>query len=147
MSNLSHIGSLGLLPSYSVFNDFDSIFESIMGDRKIGSKSLILNPRVNIEETSSGYNIHLAAPGLSRSDFRIHADSGYIKISVDKKEEKDEKKLFVTREYNYNSFSRSWKLPTSVNTDSISARYESGILTVFIPVSSKRDTKLEIKVE
>jgi len=146
MSNLASLGSLGILPTYRVFDDFDTLFDAFLGDRK-SVRPLSATPRVNVEETPGGYNIHMAAPGLSRSDFKIHTDGGYLTVSVDQKAEKEEKSTFLSREFSYESFSRSWKLPTNANAEGIGARYEAGVLTVSVPTSSKRSSRVEIKVE
>jgi len=147
MSNLATISNFGLLPTYRVFDEFDSLLDSFLGDRRSGSRSLVSTPRVNVEGTAGGYDIHMAAPGLSRGDFKIQADGGYITISVDRKEEQEEKSNFLTREYSYSSFARSWKLPTGTSSEGITARYDAGVLTVSVPTASKKSTKFEIKVE
>lgn len=147
MSNLATISNFGLLPTYRVFDEFDSLFDSFLGDRRSGSRSQVSTPRVNVEETAGGYDIHMAAPGLSREDFKIQADGGYITISVDRKEEKEERATFLTREYSYSSFARSWKLPTGTNSEGITARYDAGVLTVSVPMASKKSSKVEIRVD
>lgn len=147
MSNLLTLSNLNFLPTYCAFDEFDSLFNSLLSNRRSGSRLLSLSPCVNVEETSSGYNIFMAAPGLSRDDFKIQVDAGCLKISVDQKPGEKEKEKWITREYSYASFSRSWKLPANVDTSSIGARYEAGILSVHVPVSNKKSTNLEIKVQ
>jgi HSP20 family protein len=144
MSNLAAISNFGLLPNYRVFDEFDSLFDSFLGERRSGSRSLVTTPRANVEETGGGYDIHVAAPGLSREDFKIHADGGYITISADHKEEKAS---FLSREYSYSSFARSWKLPTGTSSEGITARYDAGVLTVSVPTASKKSSKVEIRVD
>jgi len=147
MSNLANLGTFGLVPASRFFDDFDSIFDTLIGDRRRGASTLALTPRVNVEETANGYAIHMAAPGLSRDEFKIHSDNGYLTISVDAESETKEKTSYLSREYSYSSFSRSWKLPTGANSDGISARYDAGILTVTVPMSAKRSSKVEIRVD
>lgn len=147
MSNLATLSTFGYTPSTRFFDEFDAIFDTFLGDRRSGGRAIVQTPRVNIEETTTGYTIHMAAPGLSRDDFKIHADSGYLTISVEGSADTKEKTSYVTREYSYSSFSRSWKLPSSVNTDGISARYDAGVLSVTVPTSSKKSSKVEIKVD
>jgi HSP20 family protein len=102
---------------------------------------------VNIEETSSGYDIHMAAPGLSRGDFKIHTDSGYLTISAEANEKSEEGVKRITQEYTYTTFSRSWKLPSNANSEAIAARYDAGVLTVSIPIATKKSSRVEIKVD
>lgn len=148
MSNLVTLSSYGLLPAFYSLLEDDSIFDGFFGDRRRSTKNLTHTPhtpRVNIEETSSGYDIHMAAPGLSREDFKIHIDSGYLTVSAEAKDESEGK--WLTREFSYTTFSRSWKLPANVNSEGISARYDAGILTVSVPTTSKKQSKVEIKVD
>jgi len=91
-------------------------------------------PAVNVTEKNSHYLITLAAPGLTKDEFDISMDGNMMTISAEKEESKEEKEDKVTRkEYNYNSFSRSFTLPEDVKEDGIEAAYENGILSVRLP--------------
>jgi len=88
---------------------------------------------VNISETEKAFRIELAAPGLTKSDFKINVDKKIITISAEKKEESvSEEKLFSKREFNYTSFSRSFALPETVDHSNIDAVYEDGVLVVTV---------------
>ena len=90
-------------------------------------------PAVNIKEMDKSYEVELAAPGLSKQDFKITAEEGVLTISSEKHEEKElEEKEYTRREFEYNSFSRSFTLPQNVNEEDIKATYEHGILRLTI---------------
>jgi HSP20 family protein len=95
-------------------------------------------PSVNILEDQDGFKIEVAAPGLNKSDFKIEVNQGILKISSEKQEEREsgEESRYSRREFSYQSFSRSFNLPGTVESDKIEAKYENGILSVSIP---KRD--------
>lgn len=95
-------------------------------------------PSVNILEDQDGFKIEVAAPGLNKSDFKIEVNQGILKISSEKQEEREsgEEGRYSRREFSYQSFSRSFNLPGTVESDKIEAKYENGILSVSIP---KRD--------
>lgn len=91
-------------------------------------------PSVNIKEVDTAYNIEMAVPGFKKEDFKISLDRNVLTISSEKKEEKEDKnEKFTRREYNYQSFSRSFTLPENSNAENISAEYKDGILKVSIP--------------
>lgn len=91
-------------------------------------------PPVNVSETEKEFKLELAAPGLTRKDFKVEADNGTLTISSEKEEEKkEEKKNYKRREYSYSGFSRSFTLPENVLADKIDAKYEDGILRLMIP--------------
>lgn len=90
-------------------------------------------PAVNVKETDKDFEIEVAAPGLSKKDFRIAVDNGVLTISSEKKEEKEQKEKDYTRkEFSYSSFSRSLTLPENVNEDDVKANYEDGLLKLNI---------------
>lgn len=97
-------------------------------------KGMFSVPAVNIEETEKEYQVSLAAPGMSKDDFKIDVNGNMLTISAEKEETTEEKeKPFTRREYNYSSFSRSFTLPDEVNRESIVARYENGVLKLLLP--------------
>lgn len=129
----------------SDFFDNDKFFRNHFFERTI-DQSL---PAVNIKESANQYNIEFAAPGFSKSDFKINIEENILTISAEKKQEKKETKDHYTRkEFSFNSFSRSFTLPNTVNTDKVEAKYDDGILKLNInkKEQSKSSPKKEIKV-
>ncbi len=108
-------------------------------------------PSVNIKEGEENYEVEMAAPGLQKKDFRIDLANDVLTISSEKKVENETKKgqQFTRREFSYQSFSRSFTLPNTVDSEKISATYENGILRVLIPKKEEAKTKpartIEIK--
>jgi HSP20 family protein len=71
---------------------------------------------------------------MTKDDFNIDIDEGMLTISSQKEEDTTrQEENFTRREYNYSSFSRSFRLPESVNADEIKARYEEGVLKINVP--------------
>jgi len=135
-----------VLPSLmSDFFDTDKFFGNRWFDKEI-ERSL---PAVNIKETEKDFSIEFAAPGFNKTDFKINIETSVLTISAEKKEEKNEENSrFTRKEFAYNSFSRSFTLPQSVNTEHIDAKYTDGILKLQIPKKeeTKSSAKKEIKV-
>jgi HSP20 family protein len=100
-------------------------------------------PSVNIKEDVNGFDVELAAPGFDKGDFIIDLDKDTLTISTDKQVENETKEgqRFTRREFSYQSFSRSFTLPTIVDGDKIAARYENGILRVSIPKKEEAKPK------
>lgn len=92
------------------------------------------SPAVNISENKEGYSLEVAAPGLKKEDFKVDIDNNTLTISSEIKSEKEEKdERYTRREFSYSSFKRSFYLPETVSNDKISAKYENGVLNIFIP--------------
>jgi HSP20 family protein len=86
-------------------------------------------PSVNIRETEKEFFVELAAPGLTKKDFKVAIENGMLTISAEKKFEKEEKeKEFTRKEFSFTNFSRTFMLPENINEDKIEAHYEDGIL-------------------
>ena len=91
-------------------------------------------PAVNISEGKNEYRIDVAAPGLSKEDFKVSLDNDILTISSEKeaKSETSEEDV-LRREFSYSSFSRCFNLPDSVDASKIKASHKDGILNVVIP--------------
>jgi HSP20 family protein len=106
-------------------------------------------PAVNITENGKAFHIELAAPGFNKGDFKVNIEENILTITAEKEEEKkEENERFTRKEFSFNSFSRSFTLPNTVNADQVDAKYTDGILKLSIPkkVEAKELPKKEIKV-
>jgi HSP20 family protein len=106
-------------------------------------------PATNIIENKDSFVLDLAVPGVKKDDFKVNLDNKFLNISLERKNEKsDEKTNYTRREFSYNSFSRSFSLPDSVDAEKIKAEYIDGILSITLP--KKDEAKLisnkEIKI-
>lgn len=106
-------------------------------------------PSVNVKETEKGYEIELAAPGLSKKDFEVSIHDHVLTISSEKKDEKEEKnKNYTRKEFSYSSFSRAFALPENVSEDNVDAQYQDGILklslTKKMTVQDKNKKAIEV---
>lgn len=99
-------------------------------------------PAINVTEGKKAFKLEVGAPGFKKDDFKIEVNNGYLTISGEHKNEKEDKEDKVTRrEFSYSTFARSFTLPENVKSDDISAKYEDGILLITLPKS-----KVEEKV-
>jgi HSP20 family protein len=116
---------------------FDHFFENDLYDwsnRHFSTTETTL-PMVNIRESHDEFEVELAAPGFVKADFNIELNRDILTISSEKKvvNETREGQQFARREFSYQSFSRSFTLPNTVDNEKIKAKYENGILKVVIP--------------
>jgi HSP20 family protein len=116
---------------------FDRFFDNELFDwsnRNFSNTNTTL-PSVNIKESTEGFEVELAAPGLEKNDFRIELNHDTLTISSEKQVENEtnDGQHFTKREFSYQSFSRSFTLPNTVESEKIAAKYENGILKVSIP--------------
>lgn len=132
----------------SMFNRF---FENDLFDwtsRNFSNTNTTL-PSVNIKEDENGFEVDMAAPGFEKKDFRIELINNLLTISSEKKVETETKEgqQFTRQEFSYQSFTRSFTLPNTVEGEKIQAKYENGILKVAIPKKEEAKPKPVKQIE
>lgn len=100
-------------------------------------------PSVNIKESTEDFEVEVAAPGFDKNDFNIELNHDLLKISSEKKLESETQgnQQFTKREFSYQSFSRSFTLPNTADSEKIEAKYENGILRIVIPKKEEAKPK------
>lgn len=138
----------------SIFNDF---FEN-----EWLAKTGVTAPAINVIENDKDYKVEMAAPGMTKDDFKVNVDeNNNLTICMEKKEEKKEEKKdkkkeekkdkkYLRREFSYSKFQQTILLPENVEKDKISAKVEHGILSIEIPKvkeEEKQKTSKAIEVK
>lgn len=93
-------------------------------------------PSVNIRETNDNFIVEMAAPGMTKEDFKIELDGNLLTISSEKEDRNEMKdgEKYTRQEFSYQSFQRSFQLPKDVvDSDKIQAKYENGVLNLVVP--------------
>ena len=125
-----------------------SIFDDFFGDEFMGVpvSRQFATPAVNIIENDKQYDIQIAAPGMTKDDFKISInDNNELVINLEKKqkEEKkdDDKRTWLRREFSYASYSQSFVLPEDVKEENINAKMENGVLNIVLPKKEETEQK------
>jgi len=89
-----------------------------------------LMPAMNVKEHNEDFEIEFAAPGFTKKDFEVTIDGDILHVNGEKSKESEEKEEgYTCKEFSYNSFKRSLKLPNTIKKDQdIKATYKNGIL-------------------
>lgn len=123
---------------------FNDIFESMFQDSFMSDRLMSKVPAVNIAETEDHYHIEMAAPGLTKDDFKIKLDRNLLTVSVEQQKQNVEtNKQYNKREFSYSSFVRSFALPETADDSGIEATYLDGILS--IAVAKKEEAKQVVR--
>lgn len=132
----------------SVFNWMDDFFADDANGFWRNNANV---PAVNVTENKKAFKVAVAAPGFKKDDFRIEVKNGYLNISAETKEEKEDKdEKFTRREWKYASFQRYFSLPENVKSDAVAAKYEDGVLNITLPkkeVEKEEKTGKMVKVQ
>jgi HSP20 family protein len=106
------------------------------------------NPKIDISEDEKNIYIEAEIPGVKKEDINLTLQDNILTIKGEKKEEKNEEKIYFRNERRFGSFSRSFTLPMEVNTNSCEANFQDGILNIIIQKAlphPKNERQIEIK--
>jgi HSP20 family protein len=121
-----------LFPSVPTFFD-DFFVKDLTGWSNTNSRYGSSLPAVNIKEDENGFEVEVAAPGLSKEDFNVQVEHDVLTISSEK-EVKEENTTYTRREFGYYSFKRTFTLPeNAVDVDKVQASYKNGVLYILLP--------------
>lgn len=91
-------------------------------------------PAVDILEKDGNLILEAELPGLKEKDIELRLEGNVLTLRGERKMAKEEKQNdFHRMERYYGTFSRSFTLPDTVESDKIKAEYKNGILVVTIP--------------
>jgi HSP20 family protein len=91
-------------------------------------------PAVDILEKDGNLVLRAELPGINEKEIDLKLEGNLLTLRGEKKMEKDEEKDNYHRVERYHGlFSRSFRLPDTVDRDKIKAEYKNGVLTVTIP--------------
>jgi HSP20 family protein len=107
----------------------------------------VLKARVEVVETTTGYQLRADLPGVRKQDIEIDVDGTQVTLRATlppAAEHKDGDKLLYS-ERQHQAYERSLELPQAVDPAHTSARFEDGVLTLDLPrLAPLRSTRISI---
>lgn len=139
-----------MLPARKFYgqNFMPDFFNDFFGNMSLdgtGTKA----PAVNVMEDDLKYRLELAAPGMTKDDFKVHINrDGNLVIELEKKCECQEEKKgkYIRKEFSCSKFHQTLILPDNVDREEIKANVENGILFVALPKLQKAKVEEEKRV-
>ena len=129
-------------PSYVAAREpFFKLIDTLFADQGTGQEEIASRgwtPAVDVQETPEAYKLHAELPGLTKEDIQITLENNVLRLSGERKFERDVKKESFHRiERTYGAFARSFTLPTQVDSEKVQAVFENGVLSLTIPKVEK----------
>jgi HSP20 family protein len=126
----------------SIFNDFarpDDPQETLSAGN--------FTPAVDVYEDEHKLLLKLEVPGIKQEDLDVRLENQTLTIKGERKFESEEKEENFHRiERRFGSFTRSFTLPVSIDTASIAAKYENGVLAIQLAKKEAAKPK-QVKIE
>ena len=130
----------------SLQEQVDRLFESDFPSRGSESTLTAWAPAVDVYETEDELVIKADLPDVSENDLDVRVENNMLTIHGERKfEQKVKEENYLRMERSYGSFSRSFSLPNSVNTEAIKAEYKDGVLNITLPKRAESKPK-QVKV-
>jgi HSP20 family protein len=129
---------------------FNSVLNEMLRDTLPAAKEPgnSFYPAADVLESAEGFELQLVLPGVAKEAVQLNFQDSQLVISGERKapEATDNAPRFRRVETGYGSFSRSFRLPDTVDVTAISAELTNGILRVTLPFDGKKVTKHHIEV-
>ena len=132
---------------FSTLQDrMNRLFRDSYGDREEALTTSTFAPAVDVYEDEHNITLNIEVPGIDEKDIDIRVENNTLTVHGERKLEKEQKEENFRRvERQYGSFTRSFTLPNTVDTESIQASYDKGILKVQLAKKAEAKPK-QIKV-
>ena len=126
-------------------NPFNTLFRDLReGEGTQATASFI--PAADVYEDEKKVVLKLEVPGIEEKDLDVSVEKNTLTVKGERKLEKEEKEENFHRiERRYGSFYRAFTLPTTVDTESVAASYNAGVLKVEVTKKPEAQPK-QIKV-
>lgn len=121
---------LSLWNTHRLFDDFFPVYDYNQ-----------FSPSLDVKEDEKAFYIEAELPGINQNDVKITVDKGVLIIEGSKERIKEEKTKYHTIERSYGTFTRSFRLPDSVDNENIEAVYKNGLLTLTLTKIEKEKPK------
>jgi HSP20 family protein len=124
---------------------FSEPFNPVTSQESLAAGAFV--PPVDVYEDEKNIRLKMEVPGIEEKDIDIRLENNLLTVRGERKMESETKEENYHRiERSYGSFSRSFTLPTSVNTEDVKANYAKGVLTITLAKRAEARPK-QIKVE
>ena len=135
-----------LMPRFferDLFDDlFDGAFPRMAASGFQGSGMM----RTDIRENGEGFALEIDLPGVKKENVRASVKDGCLTVTASLEEAKDEEKgRYLRKERMQGNFSRTFYVGDTVTEEDIRAKFENGVLSLFVPKKEALPPKDETK--
>jgi len=122
------------------------LFRDSYGDRDEALTTSTFAPPVDVYEDEHQVTLNIEVPGIEEKDIDVRVENNVLTVHGERKFEKEQKEENFRRvERQYGSFTRSFTLPNTIDTDNVQASYSKGILKIQLAKKAEAKPK-QIKV-
>src|SRR5207248_2011871 len=101
-------------------------------DNERGQSEQFITPSGSVVEAGDGYKLHVEMPGVNKEGLEISVENNELTI-VGRRSLPMIEGTLIQRESRPENFRRAFQLDPSINTNSIGAKIEQGVLILTLP--------------
>ena len=122
-------------------------------DKKLYGKNARNIMKTDVKDSGDHYDVAIDLPGFKKDEISVSVDNGYLTVSAEKGQEKEEKEekngRYIRRERCAGSVSRSYYVGSAVKPEDVKAKFEDGILALQVAKKEEKEeeNKALIKIE
>ena len=121
-----------MLVRWDPFEEMNRLHDHFLSGRGLAKQAFQV--AVDIREEDDAFYVDAEVPGLAAEDVKVDVEKNVLTLSGERKVEKEESEGSYRRvERQYGSFTRSFTLPETVDTENISADLKEGVLALRLP--------------
>ena len=131
---------------FGLVNNSNNLFDYLFSDPVFNVNTTTNRMSTDIKEKENGYELSMEVPGFDKEDLKLDLEDGYLTISAEHNttnEEKDNEGHIIRQERYYGNTKRSFYVGDAVTKEDIQAKYDKGVLNIFVP--KKEQKKIENK--
>ena len=99
--------------------------------------------KTDIKETKDNYQLKIELPEVKKEDVKISLENNYLKVTATLNHEENDEEDYIYRERNYGEYSRSYYVGDTVKLTDVSAKLDSGVLTITIKKHDEKEIEKE----
>src|SRR5215475_11469861 len=132
---------------FSTLQDrMNRLFRDSHGEGQEALTTSSFAPPVDVYEDEHNITLKIEVPGIHEKDIDVRIENNVLTVHGERKFEKEEKEENYRRvERQYGSFTRSFTLPNTVDTESVQANYDKGLLKIQLAKKAEAKPK-QIKI-
>lgn len=139
-----------LMRSFDVFDDlfrrFETDLSDLFGRNGMGSRGEArLFPAMEVKRTDGELVVRMELPGIDAESVDVTLDDTTLRVRAERRAS-DDAGEYLRREFAYGIFERRVTLPTGIDPEKLSARFDAGILEVRIPYEGAKAVKVPVEI-
>jgi HSP20 family protein len=133
------------------FDDLFRRFESELtdlfgGDDKGRFGQWAMLPPMEVLRTDSEMIVRVELPGVDEDSIDVTLQDDVLRVRAERRVSTDEQGEYLRRGFAYGTFEGTVLVPSGVDPDRLSARYEGGILEIRVPCEGPKALKVPVQV-